>query len=205
MPVQESPDWNLERSLWRQGCGTVAGVDEAGRGCLAGPVTAAVVILPVIDDLPYRDSKQLSPENRTELARRLEREATASSLGWASAREIDMVGILQATLLAARRAIDGLPEPFRRPGLVTDYLKLAHDRPVLPVARADRHSLQVAAASILAKTARDAYLAELDRLYPGYGFARHKGYGTAVHLEALDRLGPCREHRRSFAPVALRL
>ncbi len=204
MPEQDrdQPGWQLERSLWRQGCGTTIGVDEAGRGCLAGPVTAAAVVLPFAADYPYRDSKQLTPDVRQELAARLRSEAIAFSVGWASALEIDEVGILQATHLAAGRALRGLGWPLARAGLVTDYLKLDHPGPVVAAARADQRSWQVAAASILAKTVRDELMVELDRTHPGYGFAQHKGYGTSQHLEALDRLGVCGQHRRRFAPVA---
>lgn len=203
--MPEQPGWELERSLWLRGYRTVIGIDEAGRGCLAGPVTAAAVILPRKPDLPYRDSKQLRPEVRQELAERLADEAVARSVGWASAAEIDELGILRATHLASYRALDGLHAGYTVTALVTDYLKLEHAGPVLPVARADQRSLQVAAASILAKTSRDALMVELDERLPGYGFARHKGYGTQQHLAALDACGPCSEHRLSFAPVAARL
>ena len=185
---EETPSWQLERRLWRQGFRLVAGIDEAGRGCLAGPVTAAAVILPRKDSFPYRDSKQLSPLKRQELAQRLRDEAVACSLGWATAGEIDALGRL------ARLA--------EETALVTDYLWLEHPAPVLAVARADQRSWQVAAAGILAKTARDAFMVNLEAEFPDYGFARHKGYGTRQHLEALRRMGPCREHRLSFAPVA---
>ena len=204
-PVPEVPGWDLERSLWRQGYRTVIGIDEAGRGCLAGPVTAAAVILPRKADLPYRDSKQLKPEVRQELAARLADEAITSGVGWASAAEIDEVGILQATHLASYRALEDLNAGYRVTALVTDYLKLEHAGPVLSVARADQRSLQVAAASILAKTTRDALMVELDSRMPAYGFARHKGYGTPEHLAALDAIGPCAEHRMRFAPVAARM
>lgn len=200
--MAELPGWELERSLWLRGYRTVIGIDEAGRGCLAGPVAAAAVILPHKAGLPYRDSKQLTPESRQELAVRLAEEAIARSVGWASAAEIDELGILQATHLASYRALDNLDTGYSVTALVTDYLKLEHAGPVLPVARADQRSLQVAAASILAKTSRDAHMVELDARLPGYGFARHKGYGTRQHLAALAALGPCSEHRLTFAPVA---
>ncbi len=180
----------------------MAGIDEAGRGCLAGPVTAAAVILPRKDSFPYRDSKQLTPLKRQELAQRLRDEAVACSLGWATAGEIDTLGILRATHLAAQRALGRLARLAEETALVTDYLWLEHPAPVLAVARADQRSWQVAAAGILAKTARDAFMVNLEAEFPDYGFARHKGYGTRQHLEALRRMGPCREHRLSFAPVA---
>lgn len=199
------PDWSLEQRLWQEGCSSVVGIDEAGRGCLAGPVFAAAVMLPPGCAGPYRDSKQLRAEQREELARQLRSQALAAAVGRASAREVDEFGVLAATHLAAGRALAALELEPQYTGLVTDYLKLAWDGPVLAPARADRHSLQVAAASILAKTARDAHLRELDRRWPGYGFARHKGYGTRQHLSALQELGPCHEHRLSFAPVRRQL
>lgn len=195
------PGWELERQLWRSGAGTVIGVDEAGRGCLAGPVAAAAVILPVRNDWPYRDSKTLAPAEREQLARSLRDDAVASAVGWASAREIDEVGILNATHLAAGRALEQLGYPLAGTGLLTDYLKLDFPGPVLAPPRADRRSFQAAAAGILAKTTRDAWMRELAEREPAYGFDRHKGYGTPAHRRALERFGPCSEHRLTFAPV----
>jgi len=177
----------------------VAGVDEAGRGALCGPVVAAAVILPAGTAGPYRDSKTLSPERRSELAIRVRADAVAWAVGLATAREVDELNVLGATLLAARRAVAALdPAPT---GVVTDYLRLGLDLPEVAAARADGTSLQVAAASILAKTVRDAHMIELARTYPGYGLERHKGYGVAEHVAALADLGPCPEHRVSFAPL----
>jgi len=197
----EAPDWSLEEELWRQGSRLVAGVDEAGRGALCGPVVAAAVILRRGGEAPpYRDSKTLSAPRRRELAERLRAEAVAFAVGFASAAEVDALNVLVATKLAARRALEALdPRPD---GLVTDYLRLGLQLPELAVAAADARSFQVAAASVLAKTVRDAHMARLAVDHPGYGLERHKGYGVKEHLRALARLGPCPEHRRSFGPVA---
>lgn len=201
MTEAEGPGWKFERELWRRGAGTVIGVDEAGRGCLAGPVTAAAVVLPFRTSWPYRDSKTLSSEERERLARHLQDNAVAAATGWASAREIDRHGILAATHRAAGRALAALGFPLAGAALLTDYLKLEFDGPVLAPPRADRLSFQAAAAGILAKTARDRYMRELAEREPGYGFERHKGYGTKAHLQAIRLLGPGAEHRLSFAPL----
>jgi len=180
----------------------VAGIDEAGRGPLAGPVFAAAVILDPdrpIDGL--RDSKLLTAAARDRLAIAIRARARAWCVASADVIEIDVLNILQATLLAMRRAVDGLvvaPDEALVDGV--------HCPPLACRARAivkgDRDVAAISAASILAKTTRDAVLVDLDRTYPGYGFARNKGYGTAEHLAALERLGPSPAHRRSFAPVA---
>lgn len=194
---------------------TVLGVDEVGRGCLAGPVVAAAVALPL--DASFRkypwlkevaDSKLLSPEKRQELAPQIERFALASSIASASVEEIDDINIFHAAHLAMVRAcedvkrslghqisqilIDGkfLPEEFKQGGQATAIVK------------GDTHSLSIACASILAKVWRDHEMAENDVLYPGYGFSNHKGYSTPEHQESLRQKGPCGIHRRSFAPVA---
>ncbi len=181
--------------------GRVAGVDEAGRGPLAGPVVAAAVILDPgrpIEGLD--DSKRLAPAVRARLAAAIRERALAWALGRAEVDEIDRLNILQATLLAMRRAVEALrPRP--------DYALVDGDRwpplpcPGEPVVGGDAREPAIAAASILAKTARDAEMVALDRRFPGYGFAAHKGYATAAHLAALRQLGPCPAHRRSFAPV----
>lgn len=180
----------------------VAGIDEAGRGPLAGPVVAAAVILDParpVDGL--RDSKLLSPGRRERLAV----EIRARSIAWAVAAcgvaEIDEINILRATLLAMRRAVEALQvRPVQ--ALVDGDRCPELACPTRAIVRGDRDVAAIAAASILAKTARDAMLIELDREYPMYGFARHKGYGTPEHLAALGFYGPCPAHRRSFAPVA---
>lgn len=203
-PTDPVPDpmWRLESTHWQDGLRLVAGVDEAGRGAWAGPVAVAAVILPS-DGLAraYRDSKTLSAAARERLALEVQREAVAWALEFAEADEVDEFGVLAATKRAALRAIRRLgPAPD---ALVTDYLRLDTPLPTLAPPRADASSYSVAAASIVAKTARDARMRELELTYPGYGFAGHKGYGAQAHQDALERLGPCREHRRSFAPVAL--
>jgi len=184
----------------------VAGVDEAGRGPLAGPVCAAAVILdPAKSPAGIADSKRLSAARREALARAIEDSAIAWAVAFVDVAEIDRINILQASLLAMRRALDALAVP---PTLALidgnrcpDGLSCRSQAMV----GGDRTQRSIGAASILAKTARDQEMRRLDQCYPGYGFAQHKGYGTKAHIEALDRLGPCIEHRRSFAPVRIRL
>ncbi len=195
------PSWSLEDLLFRRGYTPVAGVDEAGRGALAGPVMAAAVVL-VPGEHPYRDSKVLSPRRREELALQVRDSALAWYVAEASPEEIDRLNILEATRLASRRAVAGLAAAVAPKALVTDYLRLGAGLAELAVPRADSRSLQVAAASILAKTVRDERMRTLADRYPAYGFEAHKGYGSPAHLAALSRLGPCPEHRRTFAPVA---
>ena len=182
----------------------IAGVDEAGRGPLAGPVVAAAVILPPEEefDLPVNDSKALDEAFREELGERL---LSDPHVIWAvaerSAAVIDRINILKATHEAMREAVLSLSV---RPGMAfVDGLKV-RDFPVEArfIVKGDALSASVAAASIIAKTHRDHLMVELDKRYPGYGFAKHKGYGTAQHLEALRNLGPCPEHRKTFGPVA---
>ncbi len=186
--------------------GLVAGVDEAGRGPLAGPVVAAAVILRPgehIDGLD--DSKKLAAGRRDRLAREIRSRALSWSVGWAAPAEIDEINILAATMLAMRRAImhlavmpDGVQvDGNRLPDLVFGERRLAGDA----IVGGDGKIAAISAASIIAKTTRDGIMAFLDRLYPEYAFARHKGYGTRVHLERLRRYGPCIQHRSSFAPV----
>lgn len=178
------------------------GVDEAGRGPLAGPVFAAAVILdPGKKIRGLKDSKVLTPERRQELALHIRERAIAWSVAFAEVHEIDRINILQATLLAMRRAVLGLsvaPVEAIVDGNQCPQLPC----PVYAIVKGDRDVSSISAASILAKTARDALLVEFDRVYPQYGFASHKGYATPEHLAALDRFGPCPIHRRSFAPVA---
>lgn len=180
----------------------IAGIDEAGRGPLAGPVVAAAVILDPGRPIPgLRDSKLLSPLRREALAASIRARSLAWAVGEAGVDEIDAMNILEATLLAMRRACDGLaitPDEALVDGNRAPLLRC----PARTVVKGDRDVPVISAASILAKTARDALLVELDRRWPVYGFARHKGYGTASHLAALAAHGPCPAHRRSFAPVA---
>lgn len=196
-------DLTRERALHARGFCVVAGVDEAGRGPLAGPVVAAAVILPDgfrLDGLT--DSKQVPPARREKFFTVVTRAVDVVwAVGAASVEEIDTMNILRATHLAMVRAIDALPQrpdhalvdglPVR--GLPVDHTALVGG---------DELSLSIAAASIIAKVTRDRALVTLDNLHPEYGFARHKGYGVRDHLEALRKYGPCPAHRRSFAPVA---
>jgi len=205
-----SPNLSFENELWQRGCRYVAGIDEAGRGALAGPVCAAAVILPSVRvDLNsilagVNDSKKLTPSQREQWAACLPQIALACAVASASAEEIDRIGILPATRLAAQRAIQALSSAPDH--LLLDYLLLPSIHlPQTPLVKGDARSLSIAAASILAKTYRDAQLRTLDQEYTGYGFAAHKGYGTTRHLAALVTLGPSPIHRRSFAPLRPRL
>ena len=184
----------------------LVGIDEAGRGPLAGPVVAAACYIPptLVAEFPeVNDSKKLTEKNREQLFERLTHtEGVLYGIGFASAQEIDELNILQATFLAMRRAAEPL---LKYPGacaLIDGPHPVAQfTLPQRPIVDGDAKSLVIAAASILAKVTRDRHLKMLDEKYPGYGFAGHKGYGTAKHLAALRTLGPCPEHRRSFAPV----
>jgi ribonuclease HII len=199
-----APDLRLERALRRRGYRAVAGVDEAGRGAWAGPLVAAVVVLPNRANLPYVDSKTVGAAERERLAAHVRAVALAWAVGEASVDEVDEVGPLRATHLAAHRAIAGLT--LRPDAYVTDYLRLtfaAFPAPeVVAPARADGASLSVAAASLLAKTHRDAWMRAAAVDWPTYGFDRHMGYGVPAHRAALRRWGPCPCHRRSYRPVA---
>lgn len=186
----------------------VAGIDEAGRGPLAGPVVAGAVILDPsrpIDGLA--DSKKLSAARREVLALEIEKNAIAWSVAWADASEIDSLNILHATMLAMRRAVLGLGvrpikaevDGNRLPNLDIDGSLIAGEA----IVGGDALVPVISAASILAKVRRDAIMRNVGVLYPGYGFAQHKGYGTKLHRERLERLGPCPQHRRSFRPVSL--
>lgn len=201
------PDLRHERRLARHGQAPIAGLDEVGRGALAGPIYAAAVLLPVerrglLQALSHvRDSKLLTPRQRRRCAAEIRLLALDWALGEAASDEVDRLGPLEATRLAMRRAFDALAvqpghvliDHLRLPGMPCDQTPLTHG---------DALVLTIAAASILAKVARDQAMESLSRIYPTYGFSRHKGYGTASHLEALRRWGPCPIHRRSFEPVA---
>jgi ribonuclease HII len=180
--------------------GGICGIDEAGRGPWAGPVTAAAVILPRKGrPKGLADSKALTPEAREKLAEEI-RACAQVGLGWASPQEIDDINILQATFLAMRRAVEALSEtPVAALVDGNGYPDLPC--PVEAIIDGDAHVPAIAAASIIAKVARDSLMLEMCAQYPGYGFARHKGYGAPEHKQALDRLGPCAIHRMSFKPV----
>ena len=180
----------------------IAGIDEAGRGCLAGPVFAAAVILPVDHGIVgLNDSKQLSAAQRERLFPLIQQRALAFAIARASVEEIDRINILQANLLAMRRAVAALaitPALCLVDGNINPRL----DVPTRCVIGGDALHAEIMAASILAKVARDVEMLKLDGAHPGYGFAQHKGYGTALHLAALRKLGPSAAHRMSFAPCA---
>ena len=179
----------------------VAGVDEAGRGPLAGPVVAAAVILdPARRIRGLRDSKVMTAEQRTDVGAEIRAKAIAWAVAASDVGEIDALNILRATLLAMRRAVEAMTvQPFE--ALVDGDHCPQLACPAHAIVKGDRDVPSISAASIIAKTTRDAMLEALDREYPMYGFARHKGYGTPEHLAALDLHGPCPAHRRTFAPV----
>ncbi|MGC9521606.1 MAG: ribonuclease HII [Anaerolineae bacterium] len=204
------PTVDVEAEFWQQGIDVVAGLDEAGRGPWAGPVYAAAVVLPqdpeqLVHLGEVRDSKLLSHRQRERLLEEIRAIARVLGVGFASSQEIDTMGIVPATCLAMRRALDALAMPPQ--ALIIDALTLPHlHLPQKAFPRADASSLSVAAASIVAKVSRDHWMIETAATrFPGYGFDQHKGYGTKQHQEALDRLGVCPLHRRSFRPVAKRL
>jgi ribonuclease HII len=180
----------------------IAGIDEAGRGPLAGPVVAAAVILdPSRKVRGLRDSKVMTAEQREHVAGEIRVKAIAWAFAISDVGEIDAINILRATLLAMRRAVEGLAvQPFE--ALIDGDHCPQLSCPAYAIVKGDRDVPAISAASIIAKTARDAMLVSLDREYPVYGFARHKGYGTPEHLAALGMHGPCPHHRKSFAPVA---
>lgn len=202
--MSQKPHVDLETELRSAGYELIAGVDEVGRGALAGPVVAAAVILP----LPavhrwfgmVRDSKQLRVRQRESLFDLIKRESVAVGLGIIANEIIDSVNILQATRLAMIQAVDQLP---RRPSfLLIDRLGLSQcPIPQRGITGGDRCCLSIACASIIAKVTRDRLMEQMDRDYPGYGFAQHKGYATAIHLASLRQLGPSPIHRTYFAPV----
>lgn len=200
--IPPSPDFSFETDLWQRGVRLVAGVDEAGRGALAGPVVAGVVIFPPEPQLAarlqgVRDSKQMTPAQRQVWAERLPALVLSSAVGFASAQEIDRLGILPATRLAVQRALEAAALSVQH--LLVDYLPLPQvPLPQTQLVKGDARSLSIAAASILAKTARDAHMCLLDQDYPGYALAVHKGYGTIAHRKAVLRLGFSAEHRKTF-------
>jgi len=191
----------FENALWAEGLTHVAGIDEAGMSPLAGPVAAAAVILaPGSRIARVDDSKKLDARTRAELAEEIKHSAVAWAVGFAEVSEIDSINIYWAGLLAMKRAVEGLGCEAQH--LLIDARALKDlPMPQQRIIKGDAKSLSIAAASILAKTTRDAVMSELDLQYPGYGFARHKGYPVKEHTTALAQLGACPIHRRSFAPV----
>lgn len=192
------PDFELENSCIANGFSRICGVDEAGRGPLAGPVCAAAVILPHGCELPgLNDSKKLSPKKREALFLPIQQQAVAFAVAFASVQEIEQLNILNATFLAMSRAVQALQIP-------ADFSLIDGNRlpqlsiPSRAVVKGDSLSMSIAAASILAKVSRDNLMPQLDAEYPGYGFAVHKGYGTAAHIAKIKELGPCPCHRLSF-------
>lgn len=194
---------SLELQARAAGFASIAGVDEAGRGCLFGPVYAAAVVLdPERPIEGLNDSKLLDAVTRERLAVLIRERAVAFAIATATAAEIDEINILQASRLAMRRAVLALNPPADY--LLVDATTVDLPLPQQNIIHGDALSHSIAAASILAKTFRDARLRELDLLYPGYGLASNKGYGAPVHLAGLDRLGPTPEHRMTYAPVCAR-
>jgi len=191
----------FERSAWEGGARYVCGVDEVGRGPLAGPVTACAVVLmqPLLLE-HLDDSKAVTAPRRATLAVGIRAQAASVSLGWATPQEIDALNILGATRLAMARALWGLTVvPCR---VLVDAVHIPQcTAPQTAIIGGDAKSAAIAAASIVAKVARDEYMEALDEAHPGYGFGHNRGYGTQEHLAALDSLGPCLAHRRSFGPV----
>ena len=200
----QKPSFTEEKRLEAQGYHLIAGIDEAGRGALAGPVVAAAVILPCRIDAPWldqvKDSKQLSPAKRELLFHNIHQIAISIGISLAPPEVIDAQGIIKATRLAMKLAINQLSPPPE--SLLIDYMLLPEvPLPQKGITNGDKLCFSIACASIMAKVARDHLMIELDRTYPGYGLAQHKGYGTEKHLSCLHRLGPSPIHRQSFKPV----
>jgi len=199
------PTLKFEKPLWAGGLQYVAGLDEAGRGCWAGPVCAAAVILPPKKDIlkklhGVRDSKQMTARQRTYWTEVIKSSALSFGIGFSSNNEIDHIGIISATRLAMLRALEDLT--IQPQFLLLDYMLLQTlDLPQTSLVKGDVQSLSIAAASVLAKTTRDVLMIEIDRQYPGYGLAQHKGYGTNQHCQALREIGASPIHRFSFAPI----
>ncbi len=204
--MSRQPDLAQECALWQQGYERIAGLDEAGRGAWAGPVVAAAVILPArrpdLAELlaPVRDSKLLTPSRRATCYDLIIAHAVDHGVGMVCAEEIDRLGIVPATREAMRRALAALSAPPDY--LLIDALSLPESPcPQRAIIKGDRDHLSIAAASIIAKVTRDRWMASLDAAWPGYGLARHKGYGTRAHLEALRARGSTPQHRHTFAPI----
>ncbi len=203
-PASEPPSLNEENGLNARGYHLIAGVDEAGRGALAGPVVAAAVILPQYPDFPWlksvRDSKEIPPAKREFLFALIEQEAIAVSVGIIAPQTIDVIGILNATKIAMCHAIEQLSQP--PDFILIDCVRLPQLRiSQKSIIKGDKLCISISCASIIAKVTRDRIMVELDQLHPGYGLANHKGYGTREHVNCLRQQGPSPIHRYSFAPV----
>jgi ribonuclease HII len=203
--MPDFPDLEIEKNLWKKKIPFIAGIDEAGRGAWAGPVTAAAVILPVDPGVIHalygvRDSKQMTSKQRFFWKDAIKAIAVNWAIGWGTVEEIDHFGILNTTYLAMERALQNLQiTPLH---LLIDAVRLKNtDIPQTNLIKGDVHVLSISAASVLAKTARDEWMIQFEHTFPKYGFSRHKGYGTAMHRDALARYGPCGIHRRSYLPV----
>lgn len=197
------PTLDFEKAQWQQGCQTVAGLDEAGRGALAGPLYAAAVVLPFDDPdlekelLGVRDSKQMTPFAREKMAPIIRSVAVDFAVVFVEAVEIDSLGMAKAGRLVFQRAISALKQPPTY--LLIDYFKLPEVKiSQTSLVKGDQRCLSIACASVLAKQARDLYMLEVSAEYPGYHFAENKGYGSPEHLRAIDKLGLCPMHRHSF-------
>lgn len=189
-----------EQTIWANGLTLIAGIDEVGRGPLAGPVVAAAVVLPEdFTILGINDSKQLTSEKREELFTEIQKHALGIGIGVKDHTIIDDVNIYQATKLAMLEAVQHLPQVPDY--LLIDAMKLPTTIPQESLIKGDSKSLSIAAASIVAKVTRDRIMSEYDQLYPGYGFAQNSGYGTKIHLAGIEKIGVCPIHRHSFAPV----
>ena len=189
-----------ERLAYKEGASFIAGVDEVGRGPLAGPVVAAAVILPKnIEDLGFDDSKKLSASKREEIYRLIQEKAIAIGIGIVDADIIDQVNIYQASRLAMQQAVSELK--IQPDYLLIDAMKIDVNTPQIGIIKGDAKSISIAAASIVAKQVRDQMMREFDELYPGYDFSNNAGYGTPKHLEGLKSKGICPIHRKTFAPI----
>lgn len=200
----QSPTFKLENKLKRQRYKFIAGIDEAGRGPLAGPVVAAVVVLPIhnsqLTTYKVRDSKLLTPQKREELFKIITKKALAWGVGKTSEKVIDRIGIAKANTQAIKKALKALkvkPDYLLLDGGINLKIKI----PQRTIIKGDTKVFSIACASILAKVTRDRLMIKLDKKYPQYGFAQHKGYGTKAHIKAIKKYGPCSIHRKSFAPI----
>ena len=202
--MSQFPNFDHENELKSQGYELIAGIDEVGRGALAGPVVASAVILPHPANLPWfrlvRDSKELTSQKRESLFDLINKEAVGVGIGIVPSQVIDSINILKATKLAMMQAVEKLS---RKPHfLIIDRVTLSQcPLPQRGITRGDKLCLSIACASIIAKVTRDRMMEEFDQVYPGYGFAQHKGYGTGIHMSCLRKLGPSPIHRLYFAPV----